>query len=190
MPAQQDASRLVQSACAGDPSAVEALLPLVYDELRLLAGAFLARERPDHTLQATALVHEAYLRLVDQSQVEWQGRAHFCAIAATVMRRILVDHARGKERIKRRTGGPEVSLDTVLLVTGKPDEDLVALDEALSRLGTFDPRKARVVELRFFGGLSINETAEVLGVSARTVDSEWAFSRAWLHDEITRGSSP
>ena len=187
MAGKTDATVLLKSASRGDPNAPAELLPLVYDELRRLAAGYLAKERADHSFQATALVHEAYLRLVDQTQVGWQDRAHFLGLAARVMRQILVDHARRRGRLKRAPTGGRISLDGALLVGGQADEDLTALDEALSRLAGFDTRKARVVELRFFGGMKVEEAAAVLGVSARTVADDWAYAKAWLHRELTRG---
>jgi RNA polymerase sigma factor (TIGR02999 family) len=164
------------------------LMPLVYDELRRLAKAFLRRERPDHTLQPTALVHEAYMRLVDQSRVEWQGRAHFYGIAAQVMRRILIDHARAHASEKRAGGARRLSLDEAALLPEERAADLLALDEALKLLAEKDERKGRVVELRFFGGLSVRETAEVLGVHTATVERDWVVAKAWLYREMEGGA--
>jgi RNA polymerase sigma factor (TIGR02999 family) len=163
------------------------LLPLVYAELRRLAASYLRRERPDHTLQPTALVHEAYLRLVDQTQARWQNRAHFLGVAAQMMRRILVDHARGHRAEKRGGDFQILSLDENIDVSGERAADLVALDEALKRLAELDPQKSRVVELRFFGGLSVEETAEVLGVSAPTVKRQWRMAKAWLYGQVQKG---
>ncbi len=161
------------------------LMPLVYDELRRLAQRFLRRERADHTLQPTALVNEAYLRLVDQSRVEWQDRAHFYGVAAQVMRRILIDHARAHASEKRGGGsGPRLSLDEALLQPEERAAELLALDEALKLLHETDERKGRVVELRFFGGLSVKETAEVLGVHTATVERDWVVAKAWLYREL------
>ena len=189
MSSRQDATLLVQSSCAGDPDAASKLLPLVYDELRARAQAYLAQERSDHTLQATALVHEAYLRMVDQKAANWQSRAHFCAVAATVMRRILVDHARGRGRLKRGGNAGRLPDESAALVAPTPGEDLVGLDEALERMEAFDARKARIVELRFFGGLTIEETAAVVQVSPRTVRADWRLAKAWLHRELSGSSS-
>jgi RNA polymerase sigma factor (TIGR02999 family) len=163
-----------------DQAALDALLPLVYDELRHLARSYLRRERPDHTLQATALVHEAYLRLIDQRDVTWQNRAHFFGIAAEMMRRILVNHALARQASKR--GGPQqkLALDEAVSFAAEREVDLVALDEALQELATFDPRQCQIVELRFFGGLSIEETGEVLGLSPATVKREWGVAKLWL----------
>jgi RNA polymerase sigma factor (TIGR02999 family) len=172
----------------GDMAALDEVIRAVYAELRRMADRYLRMERLDHTLQPTALVHEAYLRLIDQTKVNWQNRAHFLGVAAQMMRRILVDHARTKYRDKRGGGAIRVSLDeTVNLSKGQPD-DLVALDDAMKRLATIDARKSRVVELRFFGGLSVEETAEVLGVSPQTVLRDWRLAKAWLYEEIKRGA--
>lgn len=185
MPETNVTQLLVQS-CQGDRAAMDQLLPLVYDELRRLARAYLRRERPDHTLQGTALVHEVYLRLIDQHSVRWQNRAHFFAMAAQMIRRILVDHARGQKAAKLGAGAVKLSLDEAVGLPGQRDLDLIALDDALHGLATIDPDQSRVVELRFFGGLSIEETAEVLGVSPATVNREWSSARAWLFREMTR----
>jgi RNA polymerase sigma factor (TIGR02999 family) len=160
-------------------------MPLVYDELRGLAERLLRNERPGHTLQPTALVHEAYLRLIDQTRVRWQGRAHFFALASCTIRRILVDHARGARRVKRGGGRLRLSLNEDLVPTEDGQLDLIALDDALSTLAADHPDQARIVEMRFFGGLTIAETATVLGVSASTVEREWRFARAWLYRALT-----
>jgi RNA polymerase sigma factor (TIGR02999 family) len=170
----------------GDGAAMDELLQLVYAELRRLAASYLRRERSDHTLQPTALVHEAYLRMVDQTQVRWQNRAHFFGVAAQMMRRILVDHARSQHAEKRGGDAQKLSLDENIDVSGERAADLVALDEALSRLAEIDPQKSRVVELRFFGGLSVEETAEVLGVSAPTVKRHWRLAKAWLFGQVQK----
>jgi RNA polymerase sigma factor (TIGR02999 family) len=178
-------TEILNDLSAGDRRAADRLMPLVYDELRRLASRYLARERPDHTLQATALVHEAYLRLIDQTKVTWQNRAHFIGVAARMMRRILVDHARSHMAKKR--GGPphRLSLDqTVSFAKGK-DLDIVALDDALTDLARLDPDQSRIVELRFFGGLTLEETAEVTGVSLSTVRREWEMAKAWLYDQLS-----
>ena len=179
-----DATVLLAAVEQGDSKAAAELLELVYDELRHLASAKMAQQAPGQTLQPTALVHEAYLRLIDQTQVTWQNRAHFFGVAAQMMRRILVDHARTKQRDKR--GGParKLSLDEVMDVSKGRSADLVALDEALESLTEIDPRKSRVVELRFFGGLSVEETSEVLNVSPQTVIRDWKLAKAWLYQEI------
>lgn len=171
---------------SGDAAAQDDVMRAVYQELHRMAARYLRQERHDHTLQPTTLVHEAYLRLIDQTRVSWQSRAHFFGVAARMMRRILVDHARAKQRDKR--GGPErtLSLDDALNVSQERAADLVKLDEALASLAEFDPRKSRVVELRFFGGLSVEETAEVLDVSPQTVLRDWKLAKAWLYDEINR----
>jgi len=163
-------------------------MPVVYGELRRLAQHYLRRERPDHTLQATALVHEAYLRLVDQRAVTWQNRAHFFGVAAQLMRRILVDHARRHHAAKRGGTALKVSLNDVVLAAEERAEDLVALDDALNRLAAMDPRQGRVVELRLFGGLTVEETAEVLRISPATLKREWTTAKAWLSREIRQGS--
>jgi len=163
-------------------------MPVVYGELRRLAQHYLRRERPDHTLRATALVHEAYLRLVDQRAVTWQNRAHFFGVAAQLMRRILVDHARRHHAAKRGGTALKVSLNDVVLAAEERAEDLVALDDALNRLAAMDPRQGRVVELRLFGGLTVEETAEVLRISPATVKREWTTAKAWLSREIRQGS--
>jgi len=165
----------------GDRGALDRLVPLVHDELRRLAEQCMRGERPGHTLQPTALVHEAYLRLIG-SEIAWQDRAHFFAVAATTMRRVLVDHARAKGRAKR--AGRPVSLEDSLLVAPDRADDLLVVDDALDRLTQKDPRAARVVELHFFGGLTYEETAEALGISAATVDRDLRFARAWLHREL------
>ncbi len=159
-------------------------MPLVYDELRALAQSYLNRERPDHTLQATALVHDAYVRLIRQEDVEWKNRAHFFAVAAQAIRRILVDHARGHQRQKRGGGRERVRLDEDVAVLDERDIDLIALDEALEKLAHLRERQARIVELRFFGGLELKEVAEFLGVSPRTVTGDWQMARAWLRREM------
>lgn len=168
---------------SGNQGALDRLMPLVYDELRRLAARYMRSERPEHTLQATALVNEAYLRLVDMN-VSWQDRAHFFAVAARLMRRLLVDHARANQRAKRESGAQKVSLDDALEVSSKPALDLVALDEALTRFATFDPRKAEIVELHFFGGLSNEEVAEALGISRATVQRDLRLAKAWLSHEL------
>jgi RNA polymerase sigma-70 factor (ECF subfamily) len=171
----------------------EQLMPLVYDELRRLARGFMAREGPDHTLQPTALVHEAYLRLVDQSRVNWRGRSHFRAVGARMMRRILIDHARRRGGLKRGGGLQRVTLGDSLLSPPDPDVDLpelLALNDALDELTRLDERQARVVELRFFGGLTTAEIAETLGVSERTVGDDWKHGRAWLRRQLSRPERP
>ncbi|HEV2707678.1 MAG TPA: sigma-70 family RNA polymerase sigma factor [Pyrinomonadaceae bacterium] len=183
---QHEVTRLLIRLTDGENAVLDDLLPLVYSELRRLAASYLRRERSDHTLQPTALVHEAYIRLVDQTQVRWQNRAHFFGVAAQMMRRILVDHARSQQAEKRGGEFQKLSLDENIDVSGERAADLVALDEALTRLAELDPVKSRVVELRFFGGLSVEETAEVLGVSAPTVKRQWRMAKAWLFGQVQR----
>jgi len=171
----------------GKPEVIDDLLPLVYSELHRQAAVYLRRERPNHTLQTTALVHEAYLKLVDQRNVEWESRGHFFAIAAQAMRRILVDHARTHKREKRGGTVENVPLEEALLAAAEESNiDVVALDEALKRLANFDPEQERLVELRYFAGLSLEEAADALGVSRATAAREWAVAKAWLHRELTR----
>ena len=188
-PQEKDVTQLLVAVSNGDREALDKLLPLVYDELRHLANRYLRRERPDHTLQATALVNEAYLRLVAQ-HVSWQNRAHFFGVAAEMMRRILVDHARNHQAAKRGSGGVKLALDEAIGVSNEQAAELIALDEALTALAEFDPQKSRIVELRFFGGLSIEETAEVLGIGTATVIRQWRMAKAWLYHEISKGSEP
>ncbi|HVT91847.1 MAG TPA: sigma-70 family RNA polymerase sigma factor [Bryobacteraceae bacterium] len=184
---QTDITVLLVASSHGDRRATDQLMPLVYDELRRLAQSYLQRERPGHTLQGTALVHEAYLRLIDQKQVKWQNRAHFFGVASQMIRRILVDHARSHQTAKRGAGAQKLSLDDALGVAGATDLDLVALDDALNDLAKLDPGQSRIIELRFFGGLSIEETAEVMGQSTATVNREWSSARAWLFRQMSRG---
>jgi RNA polymerase sigma factor (TIGR02999 family) len=179
-----DVTRLLQDWSEGNEGAAERLMPLVYDELRRLADAYLRRERSDHTLQPTALVNEAFLKLVDQRRINWQNRHHFYGIAAQMMRRVLVDHAR--EHAAEKRGGPrrKVSLEEANIPTGERAAELVALDDALRKLAEVFPRKGKVVELRFFGGFSVEETAGVLGVSDKTVMREWESAKLWLYREL------
>jgi RNA polymerase sigma factor (TIGR02999 family) len=183
---RQEVTQVLIDWNRGDGNAAERLMPLVYEELRRLARGYLQRERSDHTLQATALVHEAYLKLIDQREVQWQNRAHFYGVAAQAMRRILVDHARTHMAAKRGSGGIKLSLDDneAAIVSDARAEEMVALDDALNRLSEIDPQKSRIVELRFFGGLSIEETAEVLGIGTATVTRQWRMARAWLYGQI------
>lgn len=186
---QQDtnsATVLLGNLAQGDGSATDRLLPLIYDELRALAAIRLRQERPDHTLQPTALAHEAYLKLIDQTRVNWQSKAHFMAIAAQVIRRILIDHARAHAADKRGGAGERTMLTDSLAVSAEPPLDLLDLDTALKDLESLDARQAKVVELRFFAGLDVPQTAEALGVSERTVKSDWRFARAWLRERINR----
>jgi RNA polymerase sigma factor (TIGR02999 family) len=170
----------------GDSRALDELMPLVYGELRRLAGAYLRRERSTHTLQSTALVNEAFLRLVNQQDVQWRSRAHFFGIAAQMIRRILVDHARAAHAGKRGAGAVRIELDDHLAVSSQSGLDLVSLDDSLAKLAALDERQARIVELRFFTGLSVEETAEVMQLSTATVKREWSSARAWLFREITK----
>ena len=180
-----DVTQILSALERGDAGAASRLLPLIYDELRKLAAQKLAHEQPGQTLQPTALVHEAFLRLVGNGpEVPWDGRGHFFAAAAEAMRRILVENARRKGRVKHGGGRARVDLAPDLAPTPEPDEDLLALDEAMEKLAALDPVKARLVELRYFGGLTNNEAAEVLGISASTADRHWAFARAWLRREV------
>jgi RNA polymerase sigma factor (TIGR02999 family) len=181
-----DITELLFAWRRGDEDALASLTPLVYDELHRLARVYMARERPGHPLQATALVNEAYLRLTDSSRVGWQNRAHFLAVAAQVMRRVLVDFARERQSQKRGRDWRQVTLDEGLILGGEPNVDLIALDEALRRLGALDPRKVQVVEMRFFGGFSLEDAAEVLGVSTDTIGRDWNAAKAWLLRELTR----
>jgi RNA polymerase sigma factor (TIGR02999 family) len=179
-----DITALLVDWSNGDQTALEKLLPLVEKELHRLAHSYMRRESPDHTLQTTALVNEAYLRLIDQKKTRWQNRAHFFGIAARIMRRILMNYARDQQRLKRGGGAVQVSLSEVAIVSLTASSDLIALDESLERLAAADERKAQVVELRYFGGLSVEETAEVLGVSEITVLRDWKFAKAWLLRDI------
>jgi RNA polymerase sigma factor (TIGR02999 family) len=185
-PSTQDVTHLLIQWSKGDAAALDALMPLVYEELRRLAQHYLSREKPGHTLSSTALVHEAYLRLITQRDVTWQNRAHFFGVASRMMRRILVDHARRHGYAKRGGGAMTLALDEAIEAEKPREIDLVALDDALETLAKLDERQSRMVELRFFGGLSIEETSEALGVSAPTVKREWATARAWLYREISR----
>ena len=169
----------------GDQSALDKLIPLVYDELHRMAHRYMAQERPEHTLQTSAIVNEAYVRLIDQKNVRWQNRAQFFGIAAASMRRILVDYARRRNRAKRGAGAFHISLDGAAILSNERASEMVAIDEALENLAAVDPRKSQVVELRFFGGLSIEETAEVLQVSPGTVMRDWTLAKAWLRQEIS-----
>lgn len=184
---QAEVTVLLKPASRGDGPAAEKLLPLVYGQLRELAAKKLSREAAGHTLQATALVHEAYLRLVDQTQVDWQGKTHFFSVAATMIRRVLVDHARKKLADKRGGGARTVILDETAIIAPGLNVDLIALDEALDELARLDERASQVVELRFFGGLTENEIAEKLGVSERTVRDNWKTARAWLRCKLDPG---
>ncbi len=180
----QEVTILLTALTRGDDGAASKLIPVVYAELRRLAGSYMRRERVDHTLQATALVHEAYLKLVEQRSVNWQGRAHFFGVAAQIMRRILIDYARGHSREKRGGEQKKVSLDDAFVFCEQQADELLAVDDSLNRLAEIDPRQARVVELRFFGGLSVEEAAEVLGVSPKTVKRDWSVAKAWLYADL------
>jgi RNA polymerase sigma factor (TIGR02999 family) len=185
MQTSEDVTQLLVRWSAGDSAALEKLMPLVYSELRRLARNYLRRERQSHTLQPTALVNEAYLKLIDQRNARWQNRAQFYGVAAQMMRRILVDHARQHQAAKR--GGSsqqQVSITAAGQLGEKPDLDLLALHEALKELKTFDPQQERIVELKFFGGLSIDETAEVMGIGHATVERDWKMARAWLRRKL------
>jgi RNA polymerase sigma factor (TIGR02999 family) len=179
-----DVTQLLENWSNGDREALERLMPLVYDELHRLARRYLRRERSDHTLQSTALVHEAYLKMVDQKNVRWQNRAHFFGVAAQSIRHILVDHARSHLAAKRGAGAAKLSLDEAIGVPEKREVDLLALDQALKGLAVLDPQQGRIVELRFFGGLSIDETAEVLHISPATVKRDWVMAKAWLYQNL------
>ena len=178
-------NQLLQDWSKGNEQALEELLPLIYNELRHLAHNFLYRERPGHTLQTTALVHEAYLKLIDQRDARWQNRSHFFAIAAQAMRRILIDSARSHTTVKRGGCQEKLSLDEVREISREPNTRLLALDEALNLLSEIDPVQGQIVELRYFGGLTIEETGEVTKLSPATIKREWAMARAWLHQALT-----
>jgi RNA polymerase sigma factor (TIGR02999 family) len=180
----EDVTRILQDWSSGDTSAAERLMPFVYAELRRIAGRYLRQERSDHTLQATALVHEAYMKLVDQTRVTWQNRAQFFGVAAQTMRRILVDHARSRATERRGGAGVRFSLEEALIVPGQRAADMLELDEALTQLAKIDARKSQVVELRFFGGLEEEEIAKFLGISKRTVIRDWQMARMWLYREL------
>jgi RNA polymerase sigma-70 factor, ECF subfamily len=187
-PPISEVSGLLRAWGDGDRRALDQLTPIVYDELRRLASHYMRGERPGHSLQATALVNEAYVRLVDYKGMQWQNRAHFFAVSAQLMRRILVEHAR-RHNLKRGGGVPHVSLEDTAIVGGDRAADLVALDDAMDALARFDPRKVQVVEMRFFGGLSVEETAEVLKISPVTVMRDWSTAKAWLYRELTGGTT-
>lgn len=183
-PPRQEVSQLLIDWSNGNQAALDKLMPLVDRELHRLAHHYMRRENAGHTLQTTALVNEAYLKLIDQKHVHWKNRAHFFALSAQLMRRILVDHARGRQYAKRGGGAQRISFDEALVISPERGTDLVALDEALSKLTSIDPRKGKVVELRFFGGLSVEETAEALAVSTVTVMREWSMAKAWLYNTL------
>ena len=187
MPSTHHTTQLLIAWSNGDQAALDELTPLVYKELHRLAKSYMARERADHTLQTSALVNEAFIRLIDWKNVQWQNRAHFFAVSAQLMRRILVDFARSRNYAKREGGAHKVSLDETAIVSQRRSKDLVALDDALTALAALDERQSRVVELRFFGGLSLEEIAEALQVSVGTVRRDWSLARAWLHRELSKG---
>ena len=188
MPPPSDITRLLVAWSDGDQSALERLLPLIEKELHRIARNYMRRENPGHTLQTTALVNEAYFRLIDQKSVRWQNRAHFFGIAAQIMRRILLNYARDRHRLKRGGDAVQVSLSEVAVITAEKSAELIALDEALTKLAGDYPRQARVVELRYFGGLSVEETAEALGVSVITVERDWKMAKALLARELGHAS--
>jgi RNA polymerase sigma-70 factor (ECF subfamily) len=183
---QEDVTQILQVCSAGDKSAAEKLMPLVYGELRRVAQNYLSRERSDHTLQATALVHETYLRLVDQTRVTWQSRAHFCGVAAKLMRRILLEHARAHMAAKRGGGLQKIYLDETRELAQEHAPDLIALDDALKNFAQVYPREGQVVELKFFGGMDTKAIAEVLKVSTKTISRDWNFAKVWLCRELTQ----
>ena len=187
-PSPSAVTRLLLDWSNGDRAALDKLVPLVYDELRRLAHHYMRQEREGHTLQTTALVNEAYVRLIDQNSVHWQGKAHFFAIAAQMMRRILVDYARSRRYAKRGGEGRQVTFDESAIVSPQRGAEMVAVDEALTDLAQHDARKSKIVELRFFGGLNIEETAEVMGISPTTVQREWRSAKAWLYQAIRQGT--
>jgi RNA polymerase sigma factor (TIGR02999 family) len=183
-----DVTHLLRAWSDGDKAALDKLVPLVYDELRRRAKSYMRAERSDHTLQATALVNEAYIRLVDYRSMRWQDRVHFFAVAAQLMRRILVDHARRRNRAKREGRHYKLSLEGAISIPEPQDVDVISLDDALSGLEAIDPQKCRIVELRFFSGLTIEETAKVLAVAPDTVRRHWKSAQSWLHREMSKGS--
>jgi RNA polymerase sigma factor (TIGR02999 family) len=187
-PARQ-LTQLLQAWSQGDQAALEELMPVVYNDLHRLAQRYMADERPGHTLQATALVNEAYLRLLDSAQPSWQSRAHFFAVCSRMMRRILVDWARSRKALKRGSDVPPLELQEAVAITGRPGTDLVAIDDALQALAAMDSRKSQIVELRFFGGLSVKESAEVLQVSEETVMRDWKLAKSWLRRELGKEPS-
>jgi len=184
METSPDVTALLSELTKGNPEAGSKLIPLVYDQLRRLADGYMRRERTGHTLQTTALVHEAYLKLLGQRSVDWQNRAHFFGIAAQVMRRVLIDHARSHVRDKRGGGRGAIPLDEALVFSPERSSEFLELNEALERLTQLDARQAQIVEMRFFGGLTVEETAEVLGISPKTVKRDWTVAKAWLHGEL------
>jgi len=184
LPQARNVTELLHAWSEGDQGALDQLIPLVYDELRRLAQHYITHERPDHTLQATALVHEAYLRLLESAHPTWQDRAHFFAVCARTMRRILVDLSRSRQTLKRGGDIPPLCLQDAVTASGRPEADLVAVDHALTALAALDPRKSELVELRFFGGLSVKETAAVLKISEQTAHRDWRIAKGWLQREL------
>lgn len=185
-PSPDEVTQLLLDWSSGDKAALDKLMPLVYEELRRLAHHYMGRERPGHTLQTTAIVNEAYLQLIDQKNVQWQNRAHFFGIAAHLMRRVLASYARSRHYAKRGGGARQVSLEEAMIVSEERAADMVTLDDALTALAEIDQRKSQIVEMRFFGGLTVEDTAEVLGVSPGTVMRDWTMAKAWLRREISR----
>ena len=190
MSSPDEVTALLRDWSDGDEEALQKLTPLLYRELHRLAHRYMRGERPDHTLQTTALINEAYLRLIDCKNVRWQNRAHFFGVSAQLMRRILVDFARARDNLKHGAGVRTLSLEEAPAVSPDPTREIVALDEALQSLAAFDSRKSRIVELRFFGGLSVEETAEVMNLSPRTVHRDWDLAKAWLHRELSGDGTP
>ena len=186
-PSAPEITRLLLAWGKGDQTALERLMPLVYEELRRMARRYMNRQRPGHTLQSAALVNEAYLRLIDSNQVQWQDRTHFFAVSAQLMRRVLVDFARARSNLKRGGGALRVALDEAPESAADRGADLIALDDALNALAAMNPRQSQIVELRYFGGLSEEETAEALKISTRTVRRDWSLARAWLYRELSKG---
>ncbi len=182
---QKNISLILKDWSSGRREAVDELMPVIYDELKKIAAQYLRKERPEHTLQPTELAHEAYLKLIDISNVNWQDRAHFFAVSAQVIRRILVDHARAKATDKRGGAAERIVFDEAVSFSEEQDTDLLALDEALKELAKFDDQQSRIVEMRFFGGLTIEETAEVLKISPATIKREWTLAKAWLHKTLS-----
>ncbi|MBA3514997.1 MAG: sigma-70 family RNA polymerase sigma factor [Pyrinomonadaceae bacterium] len=186
-PAREEVSQLLRDWSNGDQAALDKVMPVVYQELRRLAHHYMRKERVGHTLQTTALVNEAYMRLAQYKKMRWQSRTHFFAVSAQVMRRVLVEHARSRNFAKRGGGAQKISLDETAVVSAGRSAEVIAVDDALTDLESWDPRKGKIVELRFFGGLSIEETAEVLKVSPTTVQREWRSAKAWLYRAISEG---
>lgn len=187
--ASEDVTALLSDSVNGDPTAASKLFPLLYDELRRLALSYMKRERSDHTLQPTALVHEAYIKLVQRGSLDWKGRAHFFGIAARVMRTVLIDHARAHLREKRGGGQSPIPMDEVFIFSPEKSHELVRLEQALERLTKIDPRQGKIVELRFFGGLTVEQTADLLEISPKTVKRDWSMAKAWLHGELKRSDN-